>query len=53
MFPIRDHNPSTRTPFVTYALIAVNVIVFLSYFGLITNQANNMRMVQFTARFQF
>ncbi|MBA85700.1 rhomboid family intramembrane serine protease [Thalassobius sp. S69A] len=31
MFPIRDHNPSDRTPFVTYALIAVNVAVFLSY----------------------
>ncbi|MGR3434689.1 MAG: rhomboid family intramembrane serine protease [Shimia sp.] len=34
MFPIRDHNPSTRLPVVTYALIAVNVIVFLSYVGL-------------------
>ncbi|MEM9710109.1 MAG: rhomboid family intramembrane serine protease [Pseudomonadota bacterium] len=34
MFPIRDHNPSERTPFVTYALIATNVLVFLSYFGL-------------------
>lgn len=31
MFPIRDHNPSSRTPFVTYALIAVNVLVFLGY----------------------
>ena len=31
MFPIRDHNPSTRTPYVTYLLIAVNVAVFLSY----------------------
>ncbi|NBE08050.1 rhomboid family intramembrane serine protease [Paragemmobacter ruber] len=31
MFPIRDHNPSGRTPFVTFTLIAVNVIVFLSY----------------------
>lgn len=29
MFPIRDHNPSLRTPFVTYALIAVNVAVFV------------------------
>jgi membrane associated rhomboid family serine protease len=28
MFPIRDHNPSERTPFVTYALIVANVIVF-------------------------
>tara|TARA_R110002096_G_scaffold97378_4_gene217145 strand:+ start:1090 stop:1839 length:750 start_codon:yes stop_codon:yes gene_type:complete len=29
MFPIRDHNPSGRTPYVTYALIVVNVIVFV------------------------
>ncbi len=29
MFPIRDHNPSERTPYVTYALIAANVLVFL------------------------
>ncbi|MDP7151461.1 MAG: rhomboid family intramembrane serine protease [Paracoccaceae bacterium] len=33
MLPIRDHNPSEKTPFVNYALIAVNVIVFLSYWG--------------------
>ncbi|MEM7074424.1 MAG: rhomboid family intramembrane serine protease [Pseudomonadota bacterium] len=31
MFPIRDHNPSGRTPYVTYALIALNVVIFLSY----------------------
>lgn len=31
MFPIRDHNPSGRTPFVTWALIAVNIAVFLGY----------------------
>lgn len=29
MFPIRDHNPSGRTPYVTYALIAINIVVFL------------------------
>ena len=29
MFPIRDHNPSGRTPYVVYALIAVNIAVFL------------------------
>lgn len=29
MFPFRDHNPSSRWPFVTWALIAVNVAVFL------------------------
>lgn len=32
MFPIRDHNPSGRVPFVTIALIAINILVFLSYF---------------------
>lgn len=34
MFPIRDHNPSGRTPYVTYALMAVNIIVFLGYVDL-------------------
>ena len=29
MFPFRDHNPSNRTPFITYALIAINVVVFI------------------------
>lgn len=28
MFPIRDHNPSRRTPYVTYALITLNVAVW-------------------------
>ncbi len=31
MLPIRDHNPSGRTPYVTYALIAINVIIFASF----------------------
>lgn len=31
MFPIRDHNPSERTPFVTYALLAANIAIFLAY----------------------
>lgn len=34
MFPIRDHNPSGRTPYVTYALIVINVLVFISYWPL-------------------
>jgi len=29
MFPLRDHNPSERTPYVLYALIALNVAAFL------------------------
>ncbi len=31
MFPIRDHNPSGRTPYVTWTLIAANVAIFLGY----------------------
>lgn len=31
MFPIRDHNPSERTPWVTYLLMAANIGIFLSY----------------------
>lgn len=31
MFPIRDHNPSNRTPYVTWGLMALNIAVFLSY----------------------
>ena len=38
MFPIRDHNPSGRTPYVVYALIAVNVLVFLSYAGMMGDE---------------
>ncbi len=34
MIPLRDHNPSQRTPWVTWALLALNVAVFLSYLPL-------------------
>ncbi|NNK78104.1 MAG: rhomboid family intramembrane serine protease [Litoreibacter sp.] len=34
MFPIRDHNPSEQTPYVTYGLIILNIAVFLSYWPL-------------------
>jgi len=37
MFPIRDHNPSEKTPYVTYALIVVNVVVFFSYWPLFSD----------------
>ena len=47
MFPIRDHNPSERTPFVTYALIAINVVVFLTYLPLFADEA---RLVGFFDR---
>ncbi len=33
MLPIRDHNPSRRTPYVTYLLIAINVVVFIWQYG--------------------
>ncbi|TXI05587.1 MAG: rhomboid family intramembrane serine protease [Pseudorhodobacter sp.] len=31
MFPIRDHNPSGRRPYVTFTLIALNALIFLAY----------------------
>ncbi|MBR9841286.1 MAG: rhomboid family intramembrane serine protease [Rhodobacteraceae bacterium] len=34
MFPIRDHNPSGRTPYVTYGLIVTNIAIFFSYWSL-------------------
>lgn len=34
MFPIRDHNPSGRIPYVTYGLMAANIVIFLSYVGI-------------------
>ncbi len=36
MFPFRDHNPSRRTPVVTYMLLATNIIVFAGYMALLT-----------------
>lgn len=43
MLPLRDHNPSSRTPFVTYGLIAANVVIFLSYLPLFENERALMR----------
>ncbi|MGY6410115.1 MAG: rhomboid family intramembrane serine protease [Alkalilacustris sp.] len=34
MIPLRDHNPSQGTPWVTWALLALNIVVFLSYLPL-------------------
>ncbi|EET49312.1 rhomboid family intramembrane serine protease [Thalassobium sp. R2A62] len=39
MFPVRDHNPSRRTPYVTYALLALNILIFLSYWGVMQDPA--------------
>ena len=33
MFPIRDHNPSGRTPYVVYALLTLNIVIFLAMLG--------------------
>lgn len=33
MFPIRDHNPSGKTPYVTYALLIANVAIFVMYWS--------------------
>lgn len=44
MFPIRDHNPSEKTPIITYLLIAVNVIVFISYLPI---QDDELRLAAF------
>lgn len=30
MFPIRDHNPSGRTPYVTWVLMVANIAIFLA-----------------------
>jgi membrane associated rhomboid family serine protease len=38
MFPIRDHNPSGRTPYVTYGLIAANIAIFLGYWLTISSE---------------
>ncbi|WP_226779282.1 rhomboid family intramembrane serine protease [Oceaniglobus trochenteri] len=38
MFPIRDHNPSRGTPFVTYALIAANIAVYLVTVALFSSE---------------
>lgn len=37
MFPIRDHNPSGRIPYVTYVLMALNIGIFLSYLPLLSD----------------
>ena len=34
LFPLKDINPTQRTPFVTIGLIAINVLVFFYEFAL-------------------
>ena len=35
MFPIRDHNPSLRFPYITYGLIFINTFIFISYWPIL------------------
>ncbi len=42
MFPIRDHNPSGRTPYVVYSLMAANILVYLGYFMLDNAAVNQL-----------
>jgi len=46
MFPIRDHNPSGRTPYVVYTLIAANTLIFLAYSAVLPD---NRALMQFYA----
>ena len=48
MLPIRDHNPSERTPYVTYALIAINIVVFAWQYGVLTEvSVNNQFLIDY------
>ncbi|MCV6584330.1 MAG: rhomboid family intramembrane serine protease [Marinibacterium sp.] len=39
MFPIRDHNPSGRTPYVVYTLMALNILFFVLTLPIAGNDA--------------
>jgi membrane associated rhomboid family serine protease len=38
MFPIRDHNPSGRVAYVTYALLAANIAIFVTYWTQVSSE---------------
>lgn len=42
MFPIRDHNPSLRRPYVTYGLIAANVLLHLLVISMVRSDRQLM-----------
>lgn len=46
LIPIRDHNPPTKQPFVTYALIVANIVVFVGYAGLFAQEFRLMDFFQ-------
>ena len=39
MFPFRDHNPSRHTPYVTWTIMAINIVVFVLYSPLLGDAA--------------
>src|SRR5215216_5644904 len=42
MLPISDLNPTRRTPIFTYALIIINIVVFLTQLGMNERQLDQM-----------
>ncbi|WP_090200579.1 rhomboid family intramembrane serine protease [Yoonia tamlensis] len=47
MLPFRDHNPSTRVPYVTIALIALNILIFVVSYALQTDREINRIFVEY------
>jgi len=47
MFPIRDDNPTTKTPFVTFAIIGINAMVWILVQGMGTQPALLESLVSF------
>jgi len=46
MLPLQDINPTRRVPYITYGLIAINVIVFLTQLGLSQRQLVEVYVTQ-------
>ena len=46
MLPIQDINPTRRFPMVNYALIAINVIVFVAQLSMSEQQLNQVYLTQ-------
>lgn len=51
VIPVHDVNPARRTPWVTYALIAVNVVVFLRTPGVVSSPTGGASLAE-TCRLQ-
>lgn len=43
LIPIRDHNPSNTRSYITYSLIAANILIFVGYYGLFNDEPALMR----------